>query len=43
MEWIADVAVGAWLRARLDDTHDTMHTVVPRALSYQLRPLVADP
>jgi hypothetical protein len=29
MQWIADTSAGAWLRERLDDTHSTMHGVVP--------------
>lgn len=37
MEWIDDVSQGDWLRARLDESYDTMHGVVPRGFAAYAR------
>ncbi len=38
MEWIEDVAIGDWLRARIDDPwRSTMHDVVPRGFAAYAR------
>lgn len=37
MHWISDVAVGEWLRARLEDHFDSMHGVVPRGYAAYAR------
>ena len=37
MEWTADVSRGAWLRALLEESYDTMHCVVPRGFAAYAR------
>lgn len=37
MKWTDDVSQGDWLRARLDESYDTMHGVVPRGFAAYAR------